>query len=97
MMRNMEKKWIEPEAYEISREEYARDKVVRDTIESEQSMMSLHDCLLALQRMATREREKHEKSLGLTTSRKHRATAELFENVMFYLRAKNEVIKKMKI
>jgi hypothetical protein len=95
-MKNMEKRWIEPDAYAISREEYAKDRIVRDVIYIEEKMMSLHDCLLALQRMATREREKYEKAnLGVTT-RKHRATAELFEAVMFYLRAKNEVIAKMK-
>lgn len=94
-MKNMEK-WNEPDAYAISREEYARDRVVRDVIDNEERMMSMHECLIALQRMATREREKHEKASAGTTSRKHRATAELYEAIMFYLRAKNEVIKKMK-
>jgi hypothetical protein len=95
-MKNMEK-WIEPEAYAISREEYAKDKVVRDVIDNDERMMTLHECLLTLQRMATREREKHERAVITTTSRKHRATAELYEAIMFYLRAKNEVIKKMKV
>lgn len=92
----MEKRWIEPEAYEISREEYARDKVVRDVSELPTRMMTMGDCLLALQRMTTREREKAQKVASLTHSRKHSATAEFYEAVMFYLRAKNEVIKKMK-
>ncbi len=95
MMKNMEK-WIEPEAYAISREEYAKDKVVRDVIDNDERMMTLHECLLTLQRMATREREKSEKSTTQPIARKHRATAELYESVMFYLRAKNEVIKKMR-
>ena len=89
-------KWIEPEAYAISREEYAKDKVVRDIIDNEQSMMTLGDCLLALQRMTTREREKSEHSPIPSTARRHRATAELYESIMFFLRAKNEVIKKMR-
>lgn len=95
-MRNMEKRWIEPEAYEISREEYAKDRVVRDVIEPITKMMTMGDCLLALQRMTNREREKAEKVASLTHARKHTSTAEFYEAVMFYLRAKNEVIKKMK-
>jgi hypothetical protein len=92
----MEKKWIEPEAYAISREEYDKDRVVRDVVAPETKMMTMGDCLLALQRMTTREREKYEKAINSTTARKHRATAELFESVMFFLRAKNEVIKHMR-
>jgi len=94
-MKNMEK-WIEPEAYAISREEYAKDKVVRDIIDNDESMMTLGDCLLALQRMTTRERERSERATTQPIARKHRATAELYESVMFFLRAKNEVIKKMR-
>jgi hypothetical protein len=94
-MRNMEKKWIEPDAYAISREEYERDRVVRDIIEPTTEMLTMGDCLLALQRMTIREREKSNASTQ-PIARRHRATAELFEAVMFYLRAKNEVIKKMK-
>lgn len=93
----MVNKWIEPEAYAISRDEYARDRVVRDIVSPETKMMTMGDCLLALQRMATREREREERTSVQTTLRKHRATAELYEAIMFYLRAKNEVIKKMKV
>ena len=96
MMRNMEKKWIEPDAYSISREEYEKNKVVKDCIESNTKMLSIGDCLLALQRMTNREREKSEKVASMVYSRKHQATAEFYESVMFYLRAKNEIIKKMK-
>jgi hypothetical protein len=95
-MRNMEKRWIEPEAYEISREEYAKDKVVRDVYEPTTKMMTIGDCLLALQRLTNREREKAEKVASMTHSRRHTMTAEFYEAVMFYLRAKNEIIRKMK-
>lgn len=95
-MKNMEKKWIEPEAYGISREEYSKDKVVRDVIDNSHNMMNMGDCLLALQRMANREREKLEKLAEGKYGHSHRAKAELYEAIMFYLRAKNEVIKKMK-
>jgi hypothetical protein len=89
-------KWIEPEAYRISREEYERDKVVRDIIDNEFRMLSLGDCILALQRMTSRERVKEESTTNQTTAKRHRAMAELYESIMFYLKAKNEVIKKMK-
>lgn len=95
-MKNMEKRWIEPDAYGISREEYEKDNVVRDVIEPKTKMMTFGDCLLALQRMTNREREKSEKAITTHHARRHQVTAELFEAVMFYLRAKNEVIKKMK-
>ncbi len=94
-MKNMEK-WIEPEAYAISREEYEKDRVVRDVVAPETKMMTMGDCLLALQRMTTRERERSERATTQPIARKHRATAELYESVMFFLRAKNEVIKKMR-
>lgn len=95
-MKNMEKKWVEPEAYEISREEYAKDKVVRDIAEPPVKMMTMGDCLLALQRLANREREKCDKVASTPHNRRHRSMAEFYEAVMFYLRAKNEVIRKMK-
>jgi hypothetical protein len=92
----MAEKWIEPEAYRISREEYEKDKVVKDIIDNEFRMMSLSECVMALQRMATREREKEESIQVASLIRKHRATAELYESIIFYLRAKNEVIKHMR-
>lgn len=88
--------WIEPEAYRISREEFQKDKVVRDVIEPPSKLISMAETMVVLQRMATREREKSETTNVAKTARKHRATAEIYEAVMFYLRAKNEVIKAMK-
>lgn len=89
-------KWIEPEAYEISRDEYAKDKIVRDIVTNNERMMSMAECILAIQRMATRERDKVDKTTTKLTATKHRALAELYESVIFYLKAKNQVIKAMK-
>jgi len=89
-------KWIEPEAYRISREEWGKNRMVRDSIEPPSKLMSMAETMVVLQRMATREREKCETTKVPKTARKHRATAEIYEAVMFYLRAKNEVIKMMK-